>query len=74
MFVHLPCLKSNDDVSAFAQPLRSRRVVGGLIRLGVRVAINVDGQARLGAIEVEDETTDRLLAADLEAELTIPDR
>ena len=70
--LHQASVESNDRVSVILQPPRSRRVVDGLIRLGVRVAIDLDRQLRLGTVEVQYEATDRLLAADLEADLLAP--
>ena len=48
------------------QPRRSFLIVADLLPPGVLIAIDFDGQHCLGAEEVEDVSSDRVLAAELE--------
>jgi hypothetical protein len=48
------------------EPCRSRGVVRGALRIAVNHAIDFQYQSELGAIEVDDEATDRVLTPDLQ--------
>lgn len=63
--------KSNHANPARFEPCGARRVVCGLIRVGVRVAVYFDGEFGGGAVKVGDETVTDVLAADFESELVV---
>jgi hypothetical protein len=45
--------------AAIGQPLVSKPVVAGLVRMSMAGAIDLDRQARPGAVEIQDAGTDR---------------
>ena len=53
------------------EALRSPPVVMLLTDFGVTAAVELDREPRLGAIEVEDESADRVLASESDAETGI---
>ncbi|HEY4721157.1 MAG TPA: hypothetical protein VII92_04885, partial [Anaerolineae bacterium] len=53
--------ETNNGIAAFVEILSACLIAFHL--LGVRIAINLDTEFGLGAIEVDDETVNRMLAA-----------
>lgn len=70
-------VKSNHAIASFLEPSRSGRIIIRLIRLDMGVSVNFDQQFGLSAIEIRDELSDDVLAAELVAKLavayTLPD-
>jgi len=64
--------EADDGVALVGEPLCASGIVGDLIGFGVGVAIDFDAEFCLGAIEVDDEMIDGMLATNLETiELSI---
>lgn len=61
--MHLGVQETNDAIALRFQPGRPRGVILRLIRRGMRVTVYFDDEFGLGAVKVNDETTDRMLFA-----------
>jgi hypothetical protein len=61
--------EANDVVAARFEPAGARRIVFGLIRSGVRVAINFNYQLGASAIKIGNEAVDDVLPPNLETSL-----
>ena len=69
---HLGVRESNDPIPLPFKKASPLGIVLGLFRLCVGVAVDFDADARAGAVEVDDETTQEdLLPTDVDADLVV---
>ena len=63
---HFAVGEANNAIAFFIQPLSARLIIFNLIGFGMGVAIDLNAQFSIGAIEIDDEMTDGLLPPDFE--------